>query len=255
MFVQRWLKLYNHYGGTNGISEIVVDKIKENQPLLCRLRAPYINHVVIHWFVLFCFLVPFKKQALLKWKLTSPEQDTKQTVNEISLSTDVLSDSEPCKDNLPSESMDASSENKPEGPTTDVTNSISSDPVLKEEEIDKEPKHIEEPFVDDNSKEEIEPISESTVPNVVETDSEKPCPEKASTNQDDIQMTAISPPKSPEPLAVSCDSNDLDSRDAGDDKEQLPGDAKTGSGTDTPSHQGKRKKASTITLPHLIMVL
>jgi len=215
---------------------------------------------------LFCFLVPFKKQALLKWKLTSPEQDTKQAVNGISLSTIVLSDGESCKDNLPSEPMDVSIEDKQGGPTADIPDR--NDSILKEEEeIDKELKYVEDtsnnPTVDDNLK---EPISEPAVTDGADSgtiDLEKPVTEKMFTNQDDVQVAAISSPKSPEPLVVSCDSNishDIDTHDVSDissekvtdQQQQQPGDAKTGSGTDTPSQQGKRKK---VNLSHLNIVL
>ncbi|XP_065912413.1 uncharacterized protein [Dysidea avara] len=233
---KRWLKLYNHTGGSNGLSEIIVNSKKENHPLS----------------------LPCKKQALLKWKLTSPEQDTKQAVNEINLSTVVLSDGESCKDNLPGESMDVSSEDKKEGPASDVTVS-SNDHILIEEEIGKEPEHAEDrnPTIDDNPNGESEPISEPTVTDAADTglvDSEKPVSEKTTTDQDDVQVAAISSPKSPDPLVVPCDyntSHDIDPRDVGDissekvtDQQQQPGDAKTSSGTDTPSQQGKRKKVS-----------
>jgi len=228
--------------------------------LLIRKKRTVTFHVCLvknsfnQLFVLFCFLVPFKKQALLKWKLTSPEQDTKQAVNEINLSTVVLSDGESCKDNPPSEPMDESMEDKQEEPTADVTNSC-NDPVMKEEEIVKEPKYIEDnnPILDDNLMGESEPISEPAIPDITDTvpiDVEKPVTEKTPTNQDDVQMATISSPKSPEPLVVSCDSNishDIDTHDISSEKvteQQQPGDAKTSSGTDTPSQLGKRKKAS-----------
>ena len=229
--------------------------------LLIRKKRTITFHVCLaknsfnQLFVLFCFLVPFKKQALLKWKLTSPEQDTKQPVNEINLSTVVLNDGESCKDNPPSEPMNVSMEDKQEGPTAVVNDSFND----TEEEIVKEPKYIEDnnPTVDDNPLGESEPISEPAIPDVIDTgpiDVENPVTEEIPTNQDDVQVATISSPKSPEPVVVSCDSNishDIDTHDASDvssekatEQQQQPGDAKTSSGTDTPSQQGKRKKAS-----------
>lgn len=206
--------------------------------------------------ILFCCLVPFKKQTLLKWKTTPPEGDTNPCVNECNVTSVVLNENELCEDEKPvnNKSMDSLKPNEiHEELSNDSKTETLSDITIPDQEIAEDNSVASQEDTTEDMERTSEPVSKLTCDSVVESvaASEKfllSTDATLSTVQPQADVASISPPASPEPLVVddSAALHECTSRDAGELRTEKissdqSSDVKTSGGTDTPQ-QGKRKK-------------
>ena len=202
----------------------------------------------------FVTIVPFKKQTLLKWRTTPPERDTRLPVNECSVTSLVLNETELCEDEKPIKSMDSSKPNEIHDELisndsrtetlSDTDQDITEDnTITSQEDITEDTERTCEPVLSDSFVEESDATSILTEkPLHINTDT--------STAPTNVLATSanLSPPGSPDPLVVddSVTSHECGSHDPikGDKThtDQAASDVKS-SGTDTPQ-QGKRKKVT-----------
>lgn len=204
---------------------------------------------------MFCCLVPFKKQALLKWKVAPPDKDTRLPVNECSV---VLIETESCEDEKPVESMDSSKPNEIHEElelSNDSKTETLSDFTIPDQEVTDNSIASQEETTED-----LERTSDPKLmcDSVVSSDatSEKSLPKTDTSlstiqSQTDIITVNSAPlsPRSPDPddptmshesASASCDASEIRNEKISSNQ---PSDAKTSSGTDTPQ-QGKRKKVT-----------
>lgn len=211
--------------------------------------------------ILFVALVPFKKQALLKWRTTSCEGDTRQPVNECNETSLVLNETELCEDEKqPIKSMepneiheelsnDSKTETLSDFTIPDQEQEITEDySTASQEDTIEDIERTCHPVpkltcdsVTDNANSSSAVISEKCLLNTATTETSTTIP----TNEIST-APPLSPGGSPEPLVVddptaSHDNIEINKVEKITSDHQQPSDVKTSSGTDTPQ-QGKRKK-------------
>lgn len=200
-------------------------------------------------------IVPFKKQAILKWKTTPSEGDPTLPVNEHSSTTSVvLNETGLCEDEKPTKHTDSSNDILEELSNDSKTDTLSDFTIPDQEEGEDNSGVNQEERSEDLARTH-EAISKLICDSVTGSDANAVVTEKSSPNinmstiqpQTDI-ITNSSPPGSPEPLTM--DESAMSSHDASEiirtekNNPDRPSEVKTNSGTETPQ-QGKRKKVTT----------
>ena len=239
-------------------------------PLRARSKQTILFHVRLVTLVtcdvsLFSFvaIVPFKKQTLLKWRTTPPEEDTRLPVNECNVTSVVLNENELCEDEeKPVKSLDSSKTSEiHEELSNDSKTETLSDFTIPDHEITEDNSITSQEDAVEDVERTCEPVAKLTCDPVVEPDPNSMITEKPLVSstpsvvqpQTDV-ITAVTaplstPPGSPEPLVVdelmTSHEPGLVSCDAAGEKLSCdqPSDVKSSSGTDTPQ-QGKRKKVT-----------
>jgi len=205
---------------------------------------------------------------LLKWKAALPDKDARLPVNECSVTSVVLNETELCEDEKLVEPMDSSKPNEIHEElelSNDSKTETLSDLTLPDQEVTDNSIASQEETTEDLERT-CESVPKLVCDSVVTSDATSVVTsvvtEKSLPNTD-TPLSTIQPqtdvitansaplsPRSPDPLIVDdpTASHESGSRDASEIKSEKigsdqPSDAKTSSGTDTPQ-QGKRKKVT-----------
>ena len=184
---------------------------------------------------------------MLKWKTTPPEKDIRLPVNEYSVASEVLNETELCEDEKLVNYMDSSQPNEiHEELSNDSKTETLSDFTMTDQEI------TEDSTIASQDDEDTETTCEANLAfdSVVEPDTASVITEESLlSNTETSTAVVITSPRSPDPLVADDSITSLEcvagSHDSGGEKIQTDqaSDAKGNGGTDTPQ-QGKRKKVN-----------
>ena len=205
--------------------------------------------------ICFVTLVPFKKQTLLKWRSTPVERDTGVPVNQSSVASVALNETELHEDEKLINSMDSSKPNEiHEELSNDSKTETLSDFTIADQEIDSTSQ--EDAAAEDAAAEDAETTCEPVPKLTCDVESDATSAEKPSLDNIDTSLSTAqtdivtatansSPPGSPEPLVVD-DSATCAHKVSGEKTHtDQASDVKSNSGTETPQ-QGKRKKVGCV---------